>query len=117
MIHLDWDTQVLKKESHPKVLKKGETKVRTPNLLVIIVVRKDILLMCAGEILQIRILSIRAWFTAISATYKVIRHMNAEPKPCTHKNLKDIVTTVRSMGIELLSAYPNPCGHQTRKQR
>ena len=48
MIHLDWDTQVLKKENHPKVLKKGATKVRTSNLLVIIVVRKDILLMCAG---------------------------------------------------------------------
>ena len=49
MIHQDWDTQVLKKENHPKVLKKGTIKVRTPNLLVIIVVRKDILLMYARE--------------------------------------------------------------------
>ena len=49
MIHLDWDTKVLKKESHPKVLKKGEIKVRILNLLVIIVVRKGILLMCARE--------------------------------------------------------------------
>ena len=52
MIHLDRDTQVLKKENHSKVLKKEKTKVRTLNLLVIIVVRKDILLMCAGARMQ-----------------------------------------------------------------
>ena len=42
MLHLDWDTQVLKKENHPKVLKEGTPKVITLILLVIIVVRKDI---------------------------------------------------------------------------
>ena len=36
----------LKKENHPKMLKKEVTMVRTQNLLFIIVVRKDILLMC-----------------------------------------------------------------------
>ena len=107
MIHMDWDTQVLKKESHPKVQKKGAIKVRNPNLLVIIVVRKDILLMYVGERLQIKMSSLRAWFTTISAIRKVIRHMNAKPKPCTHKDLKDIATTVRSMDIELLNADPN----------
>lgn len=43
MIHMDWDTLVLKKENHPKVLKKEVTKVISWNLFVIIVVRKDIL--------------------------------------------------------------------------
>ena len=60
MTHLDSDTQVLKKESNPKVLKKGAMKVRIPKLLVIIVERKDILLMCAGIELKIRMSSIKA---------------------------------------------------------
>ena len=117
MIHLDWDAQVMKKEIHPKVLKKGAKKVRIPNLLVIIVVIKDILLICVGVRLKIRMLSIRAWFTTISAKNKVIKHMNAELRPCTHKYLKDIVTTIRSMDIELLSVDPNPSGHKTSKKR
>ena len=54
------DIQVLKKESHPKVLKKGIAMVRTTNLLVIIVVRYVIQQMFALERLQIRMLSIRA---------------------------------------------------------
>ena len=57
----------------------------------------------------------RAWVTAISATNKVIRNMNAKPRPCILKDLKDIVITIRSMDIEILSADPNPSGHQTRK--
>ena len=48
IIHLDWDIWVLKKESNLTILKKGITKVRTPNPLVIIVERKDILLVYAG---------------------------------------------------------------------
>ena len=99
------------------MLKKGTKNVRIPNLLVIIVVRKDILLMCAREKIQIRMLRIRAWFTTISETNKVIRRMNAELRPCTLKVIKDIVITVRSMDIEILNADPNPCGHQTRKKR
>ena len=83
---MDGDTQVLKKENHPKVLKKEVKKVRTQNLLVIIVVRKDILLMCAGERQQIRMLSRRAWVTTISRKNKVIKHMNVELIPCTLKD-------------------------------
>ena len=74
-------TLVLKKESHPKVVKKEVKKVRTPNLLVIIVVRKEILLMCAGARIQIKMLSQRAWFFVTSEKSKVIRHMNAERGP------------------------------------
>ena len=37
--------------------------------------------------------------------------------PCINKDLKDIATTIRSMDIEFLSVDPNPCGHQTTKQR
>ena len=59
MTHEDWATQALKKENHPKLLKKGITKVRTPNPLVIIVVRKDIMLMCAGERMQINMSNLR----------------------------------------------------------
>ena len=33
-----------------------------------------------------------------------------------HKDLKDIATIVRSMDIELLSADPSLCGHQTSQQ-
>ena len=117
MIHPDWDTQALNKENHPKVQKKGTTKVRTPNLFVIIVIRSDILLMCAGGGLQIKMSSLRTWFTTTSATRKVIKHMNEEPRPCTHKDLKDISITVRSMDMELLNVDLNPCGHQIGKQR
>ena len=99
------------------MLKKGKTKVRTLNLLVIIMVRKDILLMCVGESLQIKMSSLRTWFTSIGATSKDIRHMNAEPRPWIHKDLKDTAKTVRTMDIKLLNGDPNPCGHQTGKQR
>lgn len=62
-------------------------------------------------------LSRRTWVTTTSATNNVIRHMNAEPRPCTLKDLKDIVITIKSMDIDPLSADPNPIGHQTRRQR
>ena len=58
----------------------------------------------------------KEWVTIISATNKVIRHMNAKPRPCTLKYLKDIVMSIRSMDIELLSVDPNPSGHRTRRQ-
>ena len=48
MMHQDFDTLVLKKEKHQRVLSKGVTKVRKQNPLVITVIRKDILLMSAG---------------------------------------------------------------------
>ena len=34
-----------------------------------------------------------------------------------HQDLKVIVTTIRNMDIEPLSADPNPCGHQTSQQK
>lgn len=43
--------------------------------------------------------------------------MNVEPRQCTHKDVKDISTTIRTMDIEILNVDPNPCGHQTGKQR
>ena len=43
--------------------------------------------------------------------------MNAKPRPCINKDLNYIAIVVRSMKIELLIANPNPCGHQTSKQR
>ena len=61
--------------------------------------------------LQIRILRKSSWVIAKSATRKDIRHMNAEPGPCIDKELKDIAIIVRSMGIEILNANPNLCGH------
>ena len=59
MTHLDCDVQALKKENHPKVQRKGTTKVRTQNLLFIIVIRKDILLICVGKSLKIRMSGLR----------------------------------------------------------
>lgn len=73
--------------------------------------------MSVGARLQIRMSIIRPWFTIISETNKVIKNMNVEPRPCTHKHFKNVATTVKSMDIELLNVDPNPCGHQTRKQR
>lgn len=61
-------------------------------------------------------LSRRAWVTIKSATNKVIKHMNVELRPCTLEDLKDIVITIRSMDIELLSVDPTQYGHQTRKK-
>ena len=48
MIHQDLDTTALKLENHQRVLNKEVTKVRIQNPLVITVIRRDILLMCAG---------------------------------------------------------------------
>ena len=89
------------------------TKVITPNPLVIFVVRKDILLMCARARKKISMTNLKTWVTITSAKRKVIKHMNAREEPCMHQDLKDTSTTVRSIDIEPLSADPNPCGHQT----
>ena len=99
------------------MLKKGTIKERTQNLLLIIVVRKEILLICVGARLQIRMSSLKTWLIITSATRKVNGNMNVELRPSTHKDLKDIVTTIKSTNIEILSADPNPCGHQTGKKR
>ena len=59
----------------------------------------------------------RKWVTATSATNKLIKHMNVEPRPSTLKDLKDTIITIGSMDIELLSADANQNGYQTGKQR
>ena len=89
------------------------TKVRTKNPLVIIVVRKDILLMCAG----VRMQNLKIWVIVISAIRKVIRHMNARQEPCIDQDLKVTTTTAKSMDIEPLNADLSLCGHQTNQQR
>ena len=99
------------KENHPRLLKKGMTKVRIPNPLIIFVVRKDILLMCVGARMQISMTNLKTWVTIISAISKVIRHMNARQEPCMHQDLKVTATTTRSMDIEPLSIDIIPCGH------
>ena len=89
------------------------TKVRTPNPLVIFVVRKDILLICAEARMQISMENLKTWITLISARSKVIRHMNAKQKPYMHQDLKVTTRTVRSMDIDPSNVDLSPCGHQT----
>ena len=60
-----------------KMLKKGIKKVRNPNPLVIIVVRKDILLMCVGARMEMNMSNLRTWVTIKNAISKVARHKNA----------------------------------------
>ena len=67
--------------------------------------------MCVGARPQIKMSSLRTWFTTTSAKIKVIKHVNEEPREFIHKDLKDIVTTVRSMDIDILNANLNPCGN------
>ena len=71
----------MKKENHPRLLKKEVTKVRTQNSLVIFVVRNDILLMCTGERMPISMTNLKTWVTVKSAISKDIRHMNVGLKP------------------------------------
>ena len=92
-------------------MKKEMTKVITPNLLVIFVVRKEILLMCVRERMQISMTNLKTWVTIINTISKVIRHMNARHESCMHQDLKVTTTTVRSMDIEPSNAYLSLCGH------
>ena len=48
MIHQDLDTLVLKLVNHQRVLRKGVTKVRILNPLVITIIKRGILLIFAG---------------------------------------------------------------------
>ena len=92
-------------------------EVRTPNPLVIFVVRRDILLMCVGERMQINLTNLKTWVTIKSAKSKVIRHMNVGLEPLGNQDLKVTTTTVRSMDIKPLNVDPSPCGHQTNQKR
>ena len=96
------------------MLRKGKINVRTPNVLVIIVERKDIQLIFVGARMLIRMQRQSLWLTITSATNKAIRHMNVGPEPQVYLNLKDTATTIKSMDIGPLSANPSPHAHQTR---
>ena len=89
------------------------TKVRTPNQLVIFVVRREILLMCVGARMSISMTNLKTWVTIISVIGKVIKHINSEQEPYMHQDLKVTNTTIRSMDIEPLNVNPSLCGHQT----
>ena len=78
MILFDWDTLILKEDNHLKVVRKGIKKVRTTNLLVIVVENWVIQQMFAGAKLSIRTPSRN---TKDTATNKDIKKMNAGPRP------------------------------------
>ena len=67
--------------------------------------------------LTIKPLSRKIKGTIVITRRKDIRHMNERQIPSTLKTLKDIVTTLRSMDIDILSVEPIQNGHQTRKKR
>ena len=87
-------------------------KVRKLNPLVIFVVRKDILLMCAGARMLISMINLKTWVIVTSAKSKVIKNVTVGLKPSEYHDLKVTTTTVRRMDIEPLSADLSPCGHQ-----
>ena len=72
MIHQDLVKIALKLENHQKVLNKEVTKVRILNPLVIIVIRRDILLMCVGAEDSINQTHPRVRVSVTSATCKDI---------------------------------------------
>ena len=104
----------MKKVSHPKLLKKETQKVRTLNLHVIIVERRDIHLMFAGARKQMTMQSLSSWHIVKNARSKDIRPKNVGAKSKGHQDLKDTVTTIKSMDIEHLNADPRLHGHKTR---
>ena len=97
-----------------KVAKERNTKLRTLNLHVIIVERRDIHLMFAGVRKKMIIQRQSSWHTIKNARSKDIRHKNVGPKSKGYQNLKDTVTAIRSMDIKHLNADPRLHGHQTR---
>ena len=66
--------------------------------------------------MQVSMSNLRIWVIFISAKRNFIRHMNAKPKLCMHRDFKVTTTIVRNMDIEPLNADPNPCGHQISQQ-
>ena len=73
--------------------------------------------MCVGVRMQINMSNLRTWLTIISATSKVIKHMNVELKLWMHQDLKVTTIIVRNMDIEPLNVDPNPRGHQISQQK
>ena len=79
MTLLDWDTLVLKKESHPRLQKREETKTRMSNLHVTHVERRVIHPMYAEARIPNSMSSPKIQVTAIYARNRVIIHMTADP--------------------------------------
>ena len=96
--------------------KKETTKVRSKNLPIISVVRKDIHLMYVEARMLINMISLRVQATITSVRNKDIKHMNAEPRLSGHQDLKVTATIARSMDIEPLNADQSLCGHQINQQ-
>ena len=104
----------MKKVNHPNLLKKETQKVRTLNLHSIIMGRMDIHLMFAEARKQMTMQRQSSWHIVKNARSKDIRLKNVGAKSKGHQNLKDTITTVKSMDIENLNADPRLHGHQTR---
>ena len=104
----------MKKVSHPKLLKKETQKVRTLNLHVIIVERRDIHLMFARARKQMTMQRLSSWHIVKNERSKYIKLNNVGAKSKGHQNLKDTIITIKSMDIEHLNADPSLHGHQTR---
>ena len=66
----DLDSPVLKKVKHQRVMRKGVTKVRTPNPLVISIIKRGTLLMYVGVERSISRTHLKAKATITSATCK-----------------------------------------------
>ena len=111
MILQDLVTPALNKENHPRLQKKGVTKVRKLNLLIISMVKRDIPLMYAGARMAINMISLRMQATVISVKSKDIKHKNVGLGLLEHQDLRVTPTTARNMDIELLSANQSLCGH------
>ena len=79
MTLLDWDTLVLKKESHPRLQKREETKTRISNLHVTHVERRVIYPMYAEARISNSMSRPKIQVTATYARNRVIIHMIADP--------------------------------------
>ena len=89
-----------------KTAEKEVSKVRILSLLVIIVERRDIHLMFVGARKKMIIQRQSSWHTIKNARSKDIRDKNVGPKSKGYQNLKDTITTVKSMDIEHLNVDP-----------
>ena len=80
MIHQDFDSLLLRKVKHQRALNKEMKKVRTPNPLVITVVKMEIPLMYVGVRMPITMKNLRTRVTIINAISKDTRHKIVGPK-------------------------------------
>ena len=117
MTPLDYDIQVLKKESHLRLQKIVGTKTKMSNLHVTPLERRVIHPMYVEARIPISMTSPKMQVTATYAKNRVIIHMTAEPEHPRQQDLKEIAIIARNMVIEILSVDLNLCGHQINQQR